>query len=239
MDTSDVIRTAWFSLRHGGSLRPVLLGHLVFVVAASVLLSLAPDLVQQLMALTAMFLVFGLSRRLVSGDRIRGRGPILFQLPLSPIRHYSAVVGLVVTIILLGLVLSALAMAITLGLGGLPTRVAWGSLAGAVVWSAVVFPVGVGLSAVVRKYDMELLLILYFISVAQGVFLAESAIPEIVAGGIVGILLPIDPIFLVWGGFVGQGWALTGWDLAHLVLYPSVWLLVAWVRLRAISLELD
>jgi hypothetical protein len=239
MDTSDVIRTAWFSLRHGGSLRPVLLGYLVVVVAAGVMTSLAPDLVQQLMALTAMFLVFGLSRRLVSGDRIRGRGPIIFQLPLSPIRHYSAVVGLVATIILLGLVLSALVTAIALGLGGLPTRVAWGSLAGAVVWSAVIFPVGVGLSAVVRKYDMELLLILYFISAAQGVFLAESAIPAIVSEGIVWILPPIDPIFLVWGGFVGQGWALTGSDLAHLVLYPSLWLLVAWVRLRAFSLELD
>jgi hypothetical protein len=240
MDRSDVIRTAWFSVRHGGSLRPVLLGYLVFVVAAGVMLPLAStDLVQQLVVLMAMFLVFGLSRRLVSGDRIRGRGPILFQLPISPIRHYSAVAGIMATIILLGLVLSALVMAITMGLRGLPTQLVWGSLAGAVVWSAVVFPVGVGLSAVARNYDMELLLVLYFISAAQGVFLAEMAIPEIMSGGIVGILLPVEPIFLVWGGFVGQGWALTGWDLAHLVLYPSVWLVVAWVRLRTISQELD
>jgi hypothetical protein len=142
-------------------------------------------------------------------------------------------------IVLAGLVLSALVMALALKLGGSSTELVWGSLAGAIVWTAVIFPVGVGISAIAGRFDTALLFTFYWISAAQEVFLFGPEFPDFVSRGLVWMLIPVNPIFLIWGGFVGQGWAVVGSDFARLIAYPLIFLLIAWTRLRSKSLEVE
>ena len=231
----QAFRGAWLSFRSGRPLRSIVGIALLAIVLAAASVEESPSTVQRAMLIVAMVLVFGFTRRIIAGDRSNGRWWLLFQRPVSPMGHYARMVGFAGTCILLGLLIAALVLSATISPSGGGLRIVWGSLAGAVVWSSCVFAIGVGISSLVRDHDLELLILFYLVSAAQVLIVQQLNLGLTLSTLLTWLLMPIDSIFLLWEWFVSGVWTLDPSDLAHLIIYPAVWLMIAVARLRSDS----
>ncbi len=236
MKTPDqAVQGAWLSFRYGRSLMPVLRVFLLATTLACVAVARSPSMAQRSMLAVAMILAFGLSRRIIAGDRSTGRCWLLFQRPVSPSAHYLRLVCLSGGCILTGLIVAAIAMSVTIALAGGESQLVWGSLAGAIVWSYCLFGVGVGISSLMRDGDFEVLILIYLISSFQSVLADQAGLGPGLTATLERLLFPVDSVFLLWKLFVSGVWSLNGADLAHVLIYPTAWLGVAVLRLRSDS----
>lgn len=168
----------------------------------------------------------GLVRGVISDDRKQARWILLFQRPVKPHTYYIRLLLVSILALLALLLVVGFAATVTAWYSGAEVRRIWGGAAGAALLGVNLVIVGTAISSLVKRHDVELLLLLFFVSMYQGVFTGsfESAL---VRNLMEFLLLPVNPILSIWNHLSsGDPLALTGGWVAHLVFYPLIWLLV-------------
>jgi hypothetical protein len=181
--------------------------------------------------LAAYVLGFGLSRRIIAGDQQSGAWVLLFQRPTSPVRHYARVLALNLAAIVLifaagGLVASVAAIAT-----GSSAAAPWPFVASGIVMATSLLAVGFGISALVGRLDAELLLVLFILTiqvVGALLFNLTGAVAHIVEW----LFFPLNGLFMLEEWLIVGTSRLTTAYVAHVILYPIVWIALGFWWLR-------
>lgn len=182
---------------------------------------------QSLLALAATAIALGITRGIICGDRIEQRWFVLFQRGDPPFVHYARVLLVTAVAVALLLAIPALALAVT---ASIPT--AFAAFAGALLWAGVCIAVATGISSLVRRYDLEITLILVVVSLAQGYVFGLLRVSPSASAALSYLLIPVDGIFMLWKGMLDLG-SLPGLPrLLHILVYPLAWLGIAVLRIR-------
>lgn len=228
-------RAAAFSLVVG---RP--LGFLVVFSAAATVLCAAVTLrdsnqVHGIFALMVPVVSLAVTRGIISADRVEGRWILLFQRGQSPLSHYARALVLALGTVWLVVLICALAVAAAALLSRQSADVAPDMAAFGTLWATVLVCATFAVSSLVRRYDLELVLLLLALSFAQGVVTDVLGLPELTREWMRFLLLPVDGVFLVLRALTGEGGGIPTSLIAHLLLYPPACLAVAALRLRALQ----
>ena len=187
---------------------------------------------QGLLTIQTMILALGITRGIIAADRVEQRWFILFQRPESPTSHYGRV--LAISTVAVGGLLAFSGIALIVA-----TNIAVGvaAYAGALLWALVCMATITGVSSLVRRFDLEITLLLITVSFAQGYLFQAVGLDGVGARVLSYALLPIDGVFMTWDGMLGTGLFPPAARVLHLLAYPAVWLGIASWRLRG-SLQL-
>lgn len=209
----------------------------IFTVGAAVVSTIAgwrdPSRVNSLFAFLALVLALAMTRGIISRDRRDSRWIMLFQRATSPARHYARVIVLAFMLLVLLLALAALPLVASRFVQSGSARTAVALLAGSSIWATVIFCVTIGISSLVRRYDLELFLLLLTLSVVQVFLMDLLSAPASARHVATYLLIPVDPAFLMWATIGSAREAPSLASLAHLVLYPLAWLGIAAVRIES------
>jgi hypothetical protein len=181
---------------------------------------------QSMLAIATTVVAVGATRGLISGDRVQERWVILFQRPDPPHLHYARVLALTAGVVGVLLAVSAIGLAIA---ADIPTALA--AWSGAVLWAVVCMATATGISSLVRRFDLEITLLLIAASLGQGYLLPIVGVSGAAASITSYMLLPIDGVFMLWGWLLETGALPPPGRIVHTLAYPMAWLAVAAWRL--------
>ena len=178
--------------------------------------------------LIAAIFAMALSHGVLAGDLREARWPLLFQLPVHPVRYYYRVIT---RTLLLGIVLLSLIIVTALILveSGQRHEIA-GTGAGILVFFVTFTLVSYGISSVIRNGEVELTVLYLATGVAIALFLKSRGVPEGVRDAVSLLFFPIDAILTYIGLWRGTSdYVMEPHYLPQLIFFPAAWLaLITW-----------
>jgi hypothetical protein len=178
-------------------------------------------------------LAVGLGWRPVARDRASQRWSLLFQLPLDPLAFYSRLFLTSLLLTFAAMLIGASALSLAAVGFDTPVMPLWRGIFGGLYWAFLLLVVSYGISSLGSKRDFELLVLLFLLTISQGVFRFALDLPGGMVTALTFILLPYDAAVLLWEWILGNPWRLDTAQLWHMALYPLFWLAIGWHRLRS------
>lgn len=183
---------------------------------------------------SSVIFALAFTREIVGGDRTPSRWVLLFQCPGSATRHYARTGLVAFGLTLLCMLLPSAALAIVgLGTGSSPYFIS-GAIQGGLAWATVVFCVSFGISGLVRQHNVELTILLIFVSATQGLLTRSVGLSASGSRVVEYLLFPINALGEVWYGISGDMNLDTPHAL-HLVIYPLAWLVIGFLSIRRLE----
>lgn len=178
----------------------------------------------------AVLLALALTRGYIAADIREGRWPLLFQNPMHPIAHYARrLTRLMATAaVLLGIVVAGG----LLGSERIDVRTAVHAWICACAVAAILMSLAAGIGSLVRRYELELILLLIVVSGLQVVLANALALDNALRDLLRWLLIPLDAMAMLMEQFAGSGTGMTTEYWLQLALYPAVWLAIAGWRLH-------
>lgn len=232
---SEPLAGALLVLFAEAALGPFLWIVLVLYLIAATVFSLGTEAAQSVMMILGLVIALGLARGAFTGIRPGPHAAILFQRPVSTRTHLFHTIRLrAILLYLLQLCGGVLLLLLTV-----PRGISIGTVAGMIfgcwIWSTVLFCVAIGMSALVERLHTEWTIALFIMSVLQLALLDLLPAPAVLHQLIGLLAMPIDVIFMIWEGALQGRFEIGAAELAHLIVYPVLWLGVAFLSTRVRS----
>jgi hypothetical protein len=220
---------AWLGLARGGRRSVLALSALLLAIAAGMGMQ-GHERFPLFMLLAGTVAGVGIGRRSVGADLAAGRGVLLFQRPVTPLAHYTARMVATLGIFAGAAVLTAALVAVA---GDIPRP--WVHAVGATYWALLMLVIATALSALSRRFDVELLVLLFVLSTTQALIANALGVPGLRAL-LDWTLIPIDAVFGSWNALARGDFSIAPRHGVQLVLQPLAWGTVLVLRLRRIDI---
>jgi hypothetical protein len=206
----------------------------LFVIAAALAAVGNDDGRSSVLPLATLVFSVAMTRGFVGADRDHGRWFILFQNPVDPVRHYARVfaASFLIVLVLLASIVAAAAIAAP---HGVTLRSPLASFTASALLALQIHAAAAGISACARRHDVELLVLLIAASLGFQVYLTIHAVPDYLASSLSLLLFPVKPLWAIADAVAGTGPTPDLPALAHVILYPVAWLLLASWQIRRLA----
>jgi hypothetical protein len=200
--------------------------------ASALVVNRAPTRAALLFVIMGTMLVILVTKGLVNGDRTFARWTLLFQRPVRPRAHYARALVSGYVLVAMLFLFAGIAFAVSGIIAGVALRFIAGMCLGAFLWTTALYCVGAGLSAVLRRNDSEVMVLLLLVSYAQMAVAQAVGAPPWFPHALAWLLVPIDGLYGLWQGFVTGRYDVAPEAIAQAFIYPLLCLFVADVAIK-------